>query len=627
MCGIVGGISWNKQTEGYLARIREAVGCLHQRGPDGSGHWSDDHIALGHTRLAIIDTSKASTQPFFSVDERYVLVFNGEIFNYRELRIRLESEGITFRTEGDTEVLLALWIRHGADCLELLNGFFAFAIYDRNKQELFLARDRFGEKPLLIYQNAGTVLFASELKALLIMGIPRSLNMDALQAYLHLNYLPAGILQNTSYLQPGTWLRCSTDGETFITRWFSRQPEASSESIPSFSQAAKILQEKLAQAVKRRLVADVPLGAFLSGGVDSSIVAALAAKEIPQLHTFSIGFPEEPHFDETQYAQLVAKHIGAKHTVFPVSRRELFDVVVDVLEYMDEPFADSSALAVNILSRQVRQHATVALSGDGADELFAGYNKHRATWLSEQKSIRNLLIRLGAPLWKALPASRNTKIGNTVRQLRRFTEGLQLDSADRYWRWAGYTSGSEAASILLSHWHRPNELKAAAHIMAIDFEAVDRLNAVLEADLQLVLQYDMLVKVDRMSMSRSLEVRPPFLDHEVAGFVRQLPSAYKIDRSGQKLLLKTAFQHLLPEVVFSRRKQGFEVPLLHWLRNDLTILQEELLSPDFIRKQELFYSPAIQQLRKQLHSNDPGDAAARIWGLLVFQYWWRKHLS
>lgn len=624
MCGIAGGISWQEQTQHYLSRLPVAMNSLHRRGPDSSGVWIKPSIALGHTRLSIIDTTAVAQQPFVSADERYILVFNGEIFNYQEHRLDFEREGFQFRSQSDTEVLLALWIKHGVACLPLLNGFFAFAIYDTISQELFLARDRFGEKPLIIYREAGVLLFASEMKALLTLGIPRMLNTDVLHAYLHLNYLPESILQHTEYLQPGCWMCCTAAGEIRQECWY--QPEQSVSSmaaIPSFEEATIVLQDKLTKAVQRRLVADVPLGAFLSGGIDSSIIAAIAARKVSGLHTFSVGFPEEPHFDETHYAKRVAKHIGAKHTVFPVTRKELFTEVDAVLEYLDEPFADSSALAVFVLSKSVRKEVTVALSGDGADELFAGYNKHRAAWLAEKNGLKNALIRLGAPVWQMLPASRNSKTGNIIRQLRRFAEGLHLAPAERYWRWAGYTRENEVNQLLLPHLRKTTS-PFTSSLFDIDFTQTDQLNAWLEADLKLVLPNDMLVKVDRMSMSNALEVRPPFLDHELADWVRQLPSIYKIDATGQKLLLKAAFKNYLPDEIFTRRKQGFEVPILNWLRTDLRLLQDELFSEAFLRKQNLFVPETIQQLRRQLHSTDPGDAASRVWGLFVFQWWWRK---
>ncbi len=624
MCGIAGGISWTEHSRHYLRAIGDAVEALRRRGPDGNGMYAGTQLALGHARLAIFDTSEAAAQPFHSACGRYIIVFNGEIFNFREHRNRLSREGIVFRSNSDTEVLLELFIRQGENCLQHLNGFFAFAVADLQQQTLFIARDRFGEKPVQIYRGNGILLFASTLQALLKFNIPRQLNAMALQAYLHLNYIPPqlSVLEHVTPLQPGTWMKVAANGETTSQTWY-QQPAVSQEQ-PSFEEAAKVLREKLTAAVERRLAADVPLGAFLSGGIDSSVVAALAAKFNPSLRTFSIGFPETPLFDETAHARLVASHIGTKHTVFPVSQRDLAASLEDTLAAMDEPFADTSALAVTMLSRLVRGEVTVALSGDGADELLGGYNKHRAAYMMLHSGMREKLVAAGAPLWGMLPASRNSFLGNRVRQLRRFAEGAALNDASRYWRWAGYTSGREALNLLLPEWQRENALSIAAYLPQLSFSQADKMNSILHADTAFVLPGDMLVKVDRMSMHHGLEVRPPFLDHEVAGWLSTLPSEYKIDAQQQKRLLKAAFADLLPSEIFTRRKQGFEVPVLQWLRTDLRTQLNDLLSEERLKNQGLFNAAAIAGLQKQLHSSDPGDAAARIWGLYVFQ---RKYVS
>ncbi|MGL5891214.1 MAG: asparagine synthase (glutamine-hydrolyzing), partial [Bacteroidia bacterium] len=398
MCGIAGGISWSEHSRHHLSQIGDAVEALRRRGPDGNGIYTGTQLALGHARLAIFDTSEAAAQPFHSACGRYVIVFNGEIFNFREHRNRLSREGVAFRSNSDTEVLLELFIREGEKCLQQLNGFFAFAIADIQQQTLFTARDRFGEKPLQIYRGNGILLFASTLQALLKFNIPRKLNAAALQTYLHLNYIPPqlSVLENVTPLRPGSWMKIDASGKAEEQIWYE-QPAANSPQ-PSFEEAAAILREKLTAAVERRLAADVPLGAFLSGGIDSSVVAALAAKFNPALRTFSIGFPETPLFDETAHARLVATHIGTSHTVFPVSQRDLAASLGDAIAAMDEPFADTSALAVNILSRLVRREVTVALSGDGADELLGGYNKHRAAYMMLHSGMREKFVAAGAPL-------------------------------------------------------------------------------------------------------------------------------------------------------------------------------------------------------------------------------------
>lgn len=624
MCGIAGAIAFTEKGKAYLDKIGGAVNALRHRGPDGEGIYRDGNVALGHARLAIIDTTEAGAQPFTSADGRYTIVLNGEIFNFRELRAELEKDGVKFRSQTDTEVLLAMYAKYGNECLPKLNGFFAFAVYDKKEQNLFLARDRFGEKPLYWYYDEDVSLFASEMKALVAFGIPQKLSEESLAAYLHLNYIPGNntIFEHTWNHPVGFWNVMHSDrpftGDTYYDITRAMHPA----SKLGYEEAQAKLRTLAEDAVVRRLVADVPLGAFLSGGVDSSIITALAAKHKPGMETFSVGFADEPYFDETQYAQLVANHLGTKHHVFSLTNNDLLESLHTFLENCDEPFADSSALAVNILSRETRKHVTVALSGDGADELFAGYNKHEGEYRARQKNLVNTIIKAGAPLWNFLHASRNTTFGNKVRQLRRFAAGLDNSPAGRYWLWAGYTS--EGAVDRLYPGDKPREILRKE--MSGGITGKGDLNEILRADMQMVLRGDMLVKVDRMSMLHGLEVRPPFLDHEVVDFVMSLPASYKIDDDSRKKILKDAFSDLLPAEIYERPKQGFEVPLLHWFRGELRGMIEEVLNEKFLREQNLFRPEIVKALRRQLHSPNPGESVARIWGLLVFQKWWLKYM-
>lgn len=624
MCGIAGIYKPGLDETQGAALLRPAVNALARRGPDGNGIFTAPSIALGHTRLSVIDTSDAAAQPFRDATGRYTIVFNGEIFNYRELRETLVQQGHTFRTGSDTEVLLQLFIREGEKMLPQLNGFFAFAVWDNEQQTLFLARDRYGEKPLYISQQPGAFYFASEMKGLFAAGIPKKLDYTTLALYLHLNYVPPGnwsMLENVQPLPPGTYARTGAAQPFSVTRWYTL-PET--DGVMQYADAQKKLAALTEAAVQRRLVSDVPLGAFLSGGVDSSIVAALAARHTDKLHTFSIGFADEPLFDETAHAQQTAKHIGTEHTVFMLRNDDLYAHLHETLDYIDEPFADSSALAVSILCRKTRDHITVALSGDGADELFAGYNKHRAAWLAANGGFRNMLVRAGNPLWQILPASRNSKTGNRIRQLRRFAEGMKLNPDERYWRWAGFTGGQETNELLAAG--NPETAQRIREIIA-PLQHETGMNRQLYCDMQLVLGGDMLVKVDRMSMCHGLEVRSPFLDHELVDFVMQLPASYKIDAQQQKKILKETFAGLLPASTFTRRKQGFEVPLLHWFRNELRSTIHTLLAPERIKEQGIFRPEKVTELLQQLDSSSPGDAVARVWALVVFQHWWNKYMN
>ncbi|MDQ3111059.1 MAG: asparagine synthase (glutamine-hydrolyzing) [Bacteroidota bacterium] len=628
MCGITGGIAFTEKGKKYLENIGDAVKSLHHRGPDGNGIFKDGNVVLGHTRLAIIDCSEIAAQPFTSNDERYTIVFNGEIFNFKELRAELEKNGVKFRSQSDTEVLLELYAKEKESCLPKLNGFFAFVIYDKTEKSLFMARDRYGEKPLVYYFDTDVLVFGSELKALTAFGIPKTASISVLADYLHLNYIPQysdGILEQTYYQKKGVYTTISNNEASYANskRWYGFPEQPEKYLIPSYNEAKVQLRSLLEKAVEYRLIADVPLGSFLSGGLDSSIITALAAKQKNNFQTFSIGFADEPFFDETAYAEQVAKHLGTKHHVFSLTNKDLLESLGSFFENLDEPFADSSALAVNILARETRKHVTVALSGDGADELFGGYNKHEAELRIRKESFANSLIKTGKPLWEILPASRNSALGNKVRQLRKYANGGKLSAADRYWKWAGFADEKEIEQLLVSgSFYSTGKNKK---IYTGGISASGSFNDVLQADMQLVLEGDMLVKVDRMSMMHALEVRPPFLDHHVVDFAMQLPASYKIEPGNRKKILKETFADLLPAEIYSRKKQGFEVPLLKWFKGELRGMIDELLNEKSLREQNIFQPEEVKRIRQQMNSNNPGDSAARIWGLIVFQKWWLRY--
>ncbi|MBD0314399.1 MAG: asparagine synthase (glutamine-hydrolyzing), partial [Microcoleus sp. T3-bin5] len=389
-------------------------------------------------------------QPMTDESERYTIVFNGEIFNFLEIRQELEQGGIAFQSSSDTEVLLRLYMLEGDKCVNQLNGFFVFAIYDNQREELFIARDRFGVKPLLYTIDEDKVLFASEMKALFVFGFPRELDYVSLQQYLQLNYIPAPdtIFKDVKKLLPGHWIKIR--GREIAIEKYYQVPAQKPGPVQalSYETAQNQLTNLLDAAVQRRMIADVPLGAFLSGGIDSSVIVALASRHTDQLNTFSIGYRDEPFFDETRYANLVAKKFNTNHTVFSLSNDDLLDGLYDMLDYTDEPFADSSALAVYILSKRTRKKVTVALSGDGADEIFAGYNKHAAEFRVRAGGWQNSMVASLKTLWDALPKSRSSAFGNKIRQLQKFAEITALSPRDRYWRMATFTGDTEAAALL-----------------------------------------------------------------------------------------------------------------------------------------------------------------------------------
>jgi asparagine synthase (glutamine-hydrolysing) len=631
MCGIAGYHVVNGGN-GWDSCLQRSVHALNKRGPDFQNIKKlSNNVAFGHARLSIIDTSPAANQPMQDLTGRYTIVFNGEIFNFKELKQTFLQEE-HFETLSDTEVLLHLFIRQGKSCLQHLNGFFAFAIYDSATQEVFLARDRFGIKPLHIFQSNGLTVFASELKAILQFPIVKELDFASLFLYLQLNYLPGeySMLKNIRRLEPGSFAVIDRSGKIEFDYYY-RIPYKPGEIISGkgldYDDAKKTLRELVEASVSRRLVSDVPLGAFLSGGIDSSIVTACAARQVPGLNTFSVGFSDEPYYDETRYSRLVAENFKTNHTVFSISSDEMFSHIYDLLDYLDEPFADSSAIAVYILSQKTRQKVTVALSGDGGDELFAGYNKHYAELMARQSGFGNFVLKNLNPLISLLPQSRQSNLTNKFRQLKRYSDGLQLNNSERYWRWCALLDSEGALSLVLDK-NRPafKEAEARRNRIANRVTNSGDLNDVLWADALTVLPGDMLTKVDLMSMANSLEVRVPLLDYTVVNFAFSLPIEYKLKSGVGKRILKDAFRDVLPQALFNRPKRGFEVPLAKWIKTGLQpLINGETFTDEFIVSQGIFDLAAVKKLRLDVLSENPGDTPATAWALIVFQHWYKRY--
>lgn len=630
MCGITGIFAFNLIGKFNKVNIAAATMCLEKRGPDNQNIYNDTWVALGHRRLSIIDTSSVAHQPMWDESERYAIAFNGEIFNYRELRQQLVEKGIAFFSQSDTEVLLKLYMLEGEKCLEKLNGFFALCIYDKQEQSFFVARDRYGVKPLLYLFDEDKFLFASEMKSIIQYGFEKTIDYNALHNYLQLNYIPAPdtIFTNVKKLLPGHYLTVK-NRQLSVYRYYNI-PTAENKSI-GYDAAKEKLKELLDESVQRRLISDVPLGSFLSGGIDSSVITALATRHKPDLQTFSIGFKDEKFFDETHYAKLAADHFKTEHTVFSLTNDDLYEHVHSILNYLDEPFADSSAINVYILSQQTRKHATVALSGDGADELLAGYNKHAAFYRSFHPGIKERAVSALNPLWKMIPQSRSNAVSNKARQFERFAEGMKLSPKERYWRWASFADEKDSRALFTTESQskilEAQYLQSKAGILK-DITATGSMNEVLLTDTNLVLPNDMLTKVDLMSMANGLEVRTPFLDVEVVNFLFSLPEDFKINSTIRKRILQDAFRDSLPAQLYNRPKKGFEVPLLKWFRKEMkSMIVDDLLSQKLIEEQGIFSYPEIKKLKDRLFSSNPGDVHARIWGLIVFQFWWKKYMN
>ena len=626
MCGITGIVAFNEIGRFNLTNLESATRELSRRGPDDHGTYDDYFTGLGHRRLSIIDTSSLGHQPLQTPDGRYVISFNGEIYNYKELRKELIAKGVQFQSETDTEVLLQMYAHEGKSCLRKLNGFFAVAIYDSQEKTTFIARDRLGIKPLLYYRDEDKLLFASELKSLMKYSTDWEINHNALNIYLQLNYTPAPLcmVKGVKKLMPGESIFIS-NGQVSIEQYYNLPRPDPSVYLLDFESNKKKLVDLLDSSIQKRLVADVPLGAFLSGGIDSSVITALASRHVDQLNTFSVGYKDAPFFDETKYANLVAKKYATNHTVFSLTMDDFFAHLNNIVGYIDEPFADSSAIPVYILSKETKKHVTVALSGDGADELFSGYNKHAAWLRSETAGSFNQLVSSLAPLARLLPKSRSGKLSNKTRQLIKYVKGLKLNEADRYWLWASISSQSEVNSILKNP---VTESEEQIQSWLSDMNSYQDFNDFLRTDMRLVLPNDMLQKVDMMSMANGLEVRVPFLDHEVVDFAFRLPPDQKIDSRLRKKIVQDAFRDILPKELYNRPKKGFEVPLLDWLRKGLKYqLDEYVFDKDYLDSQGLFDSNSLLTLKKKLFSGNPEDSHARVWALFVFQKWYKKYMG
>lgn len=630
MCGIAGVYSATPLNSSVFEKSELVLNSMQHRGPNHKAFYRNSHTILCHTRLAIIDTNKNSNQPFSDTSGRYIMVYNGEIFNFKELRNSLTDKGITFSTQSDTEVLLNLYISEGSNCLGKLNGFFSFCIYDTLYNSLFAATDRYGIKPFYYTFQNNCFIFSSELKSLQIFNPQNKIDKLSLRTYLHLNYIPQpySIYENVFKLEPGKFLRI--ENNTLIKNTYYNLKKLNKKHSPiPYNEAKKKMKELLEDAVKIRLVSDVPLGCFLSGGIDSSIITALAAKYTSKLKTFSVEFKQQPFFNETEYALAVSKMHQTEHTVISIDNDNVSETFQKVLDNLSEPFADSSAIAVYALCHEVKKYVTVALSGDGADELFAGYLKHRAEYRIQNPQLLEKISSLLLPFLKLLPKSRNNSFTNKIRQATKFAQSIRLTTQERYWQWAGNNYPVE--KLLSTNYYTPEQ--ELAFVEERKYNYLPHLNQagfneILLADQQMVLPGDMLTKVDRMSMANSLEVRTPFLDYRLVDFVNSLPAHYKLNRYQQKILLTDTFREILPPEVYLRSKKGFEIPLHFWLTHVLKEkVQNEWLNTKEMEKENIFNVHEIKKIKQKLFSYNPENTPAIAWAIIVFRYWYNKNYN
>jgi asparagine synthase (glutamine-hydrolysing) len=623
MCGIVSVFS--PQQAGALDEVARAMTrCLHHRGPDAQGIWSDGQIALGHARLSIVDLSPAGAQPMMSGDGRWVLTFNGEIYNHDDLRASLTGP---WRGHSDTEVLVTAIAAWGLDeTLRRCVGMFALAAWDRQRSELWIARDRLGEKPLYYGQLAGQVRVASELKAM-FSGVPRpELSRPALALFLRHNYIPAPwtIWQDIWKLEPGhrLVLRVGEVPEPTNSRPYWSLP-INEERVFDGSEAEAVerLDQLLRKAVRGQMMADVPLGAFLSGGIDSSTVAALMqAQSSRPVRTFTIGFRER-QYDESPHAEAVARHLGTEHTTMHVTGEDALAVVPELPRIWDEPFADSSQIPTLLLSRLTRRHVTVSLSGDGADELFAGYSRYLyADRLLRGQRLPSVVRRVLRRALMAVPARGYAMLGNIVpfmRQvgdkLHRIVEVLGAQGPDDLYRRLNHYWSNPAALVV--DGYNPAQYMGP---MSPFWPPIRRFQA---SDLRTYLPDDIMVKVDRAAMAVSLETRAPFLDHRVAEFAWSLPQSMLVRGGVGKQVLRQVLARYVPPGLFERPKMGFGIPIHEWLRGPLRPWAEDLLSEERLRRDGLLHPEAIRRSWDE-HQCGRRDWGYRLWGVLMFQAWW-----
>ncbi|HWQ23593.1 MAG TPA: asparagine synthase (glutamine-hydrolyzing) [Gaiellaceae bacterium] len=619
MCGVCGLVSLNGARVERQA-LEEMSGALVHRGPDSDGIFVDGQVGIAARRLAIIDLA-GGDQPIANEDGSIHVVQNGEIYNYRELRRELESRGHRFGTQSDTEVLVHLYEEHGLGFAERLRGMFAIAIWDARARQLVLARDRFGIKPLYYRAHEGSLSFASELKALLrTPGFSRDVDLDALDAFLAFGFVPAPltIFREARKLQPGTLLTWQ-EGEgasVRLVRYAGRGPAHAAEVRTESADAlAAELRERLRDSVRAHLVADVPVGVLLSGGIDSATLVALAAEAASEpVRTFTVGF-EERHFDERAAARLVAERYGTDHHEI-VMRPDAVSLLPAMADIFDEPFADASAIPAFLVSRLAREEVKVALSGEGGDELFGGYNYYVGHRLAP---VLGRVASLARPLVERLPSS-SAKASTLDWRAKRFVRSAEQPALRRHYAWKTYIPPDERAALLLPSRRGMADPFDLLSEQYAESKGRDELSRVMDIDIGLFLVDDMLVKTDRVSMANSLEVRVPMLDPVVAELALALPSELKVRGLAKKRLLKKAVEPLVPPEIIRGEKKGFAIPLAAWLRNELEPFARDVLSTENLRRQGFFDPQAVGRLLEN-HVSGRADEGRKLWALLNFCLW------
>lgn len=620
MCGIAGFFSrtYSKQ------QLEASTRSIAYRGPDGEGYFfetapSGFNVGLGHRRLAIIDLSTAADQPMTSHNGRYTMIFNGEIYNYKEIK-RDKLPGVSWRSSGDTEVILECFSHFGAECFGWFNGMFALAIWDRQEQKLTLARDHVGIKPLYYFNNGNEIVFASELKAITTIRKDLQLNHAVIPTFLHIGYIPHPftIYKDVAKLGAGSYAEISVTagmGVSYSEHSFWKiQDKISNELIADEIVARTRLDELLSDSIERQLISDVPIGTFLSGGTDSSVVTAIASKVAPgKIKSFSIAVLDGK-VNEAPYAAAVAKHLGTEHHELPITQKEILEMVPGFIKVYDEPFSDSSAFPTMLVSKLARKHVTVALSGDGGDELFWGYGSY--LWA---KRLKNPLLKSLAPLvysGSRLMSSRYKRAGMFFEPYTPAYFKTHLFSQDQY-----YFSERELSRLLINPSLDFHSINAHYNGRSLNIQ-----EEVSFWDIENYLKDDLLVKVDRASMQYSLETRVPILDYRIIEFALNLSPSLKINAAGtMKYLLKEVLYQYVPKPLLERPKWGFSIPMVKWLKTELKWMVDKYCSKELIERAGIVKYPAVAEIVRQYYSG-ADYLYKRIWALIVLHWYFDEQV-
>ncbi len=624
MCGITGVFNFKEKNAVDKNLLVCMTNMLVHRGPDGKGFFIDKNIGLGHRRLSIIDLSQKAKQPMSNEDETVWLVFNGEIYNFRELRLLLEKKGYRFKSDSDTEVVVHAYEEFGENCVNYLRGMFAFAIWDSNKRKVFLARDRLGKKPLFYHHDKNKLVFASEMKALLLYpDVPREISKQSISDYLSYGYVPAPntIFKGIRKLLPGHTLSVYKDGKRILKKYWDLKynPTRYAEDYLK----ARILSE-LEEATRIRMISDVPLGAFLSGGIDSSAVVAMMSKLSSEpIKTFSIGFEEED-FNELPHARIIAEKYSTDHKEFVV-KHDLIGILPKIIWYYNEPYSDSSAFPSYYLAELTRKHVTVALNGDGGDENFAGYDRYAAEAVVKVYNLLKPADKLVKPLLGIIPKPVGTK--KFLNRLNRVAFLAACKPEERYTNLL-YTFNDSDKNKLLDNSFNCG-LKESSRIIKQEFSRCNSgnfLNKTMYVDFKRYLPDDLLVKMDIATMAHSLEARCPFLDHKFVEFTATIPPNMKLKGFSKKFILKKALRQILPKEILSRRKTGFGVPLGKWFKGELKSFSEGILQSKRFISRGYFNQKEIDKILER-HKSRKEDNGYKLWNLLCLELWHRVYVD